>query len=185
MNWLTEKDEIFLTCRWCLSLKKSRKRFFSQWSNSLWKRNLKYPNSWYQFLWAQIFAGKICSTRPQNFGGLKWREIVKRKHGYMWSFEYPLNSSYKYAKKVKLNPNQNPNIFSEIIELQANGGSGGIQTQISNWPIYIKIAAWCNKNGRDYIISFCICSPYPLCCWPIDLLSQTKGPHNKYGATHR
>ena len=39
----------------------------------------------------------------------------------MWSFVYPLNSSYKYAKKVKLNPNQNPNIFSEIIELQENG----------------------------------------------------------------
>jgi hypothetical protein len=36
----------------------------------------------------------------------------------MWSFVYPLNSSYKYAKKVKLNPNQNPNIFSEIIDLQ-------------------------------------------------------------------
>ena len=30
-----------------------------------------------------------------------WREKVKRKHGYMWSFVYPLNSSYKYVKKVK------------------------------------------------------------------------------------
>ena len=55
----------------------------------------------------------------------------------MWSFVYPINSSYKYVKKVKLNPN----IFSEIIELQANGGSGGIQSQIPNWPIYIGIAA--------------------------------------------
>ena len=59
----------------------------------------------------------------------------------MWSFVYPINSSYKYVKKVKLNPNYNPNIFSEISELQANGGSGGIQTQIPNWPIYIGIAA--------------------------------------------
>ena len=59
----------------------------------------------------------------------------------MWSFVYPINSSYKYVKKVKLNPNDNPNILSEIIELQANGGSGGIQTQIPNWPIYIGIAA--------------------------------------------
>ena len=61
----------------------------------------------------------------------------------MWSFVYPLNSSYKYAKKVKLNPNQNPNIFSEIIELQENGGSGGIQAQIPNCTVYIGIAAYC------------------------------------------
>ena len=59
----------------------------------------------------------------------------------MWRFVYPLNSSYKYAKKVKLNPNQNPNIFSEIIELQENGGSGGIQAQIPNCTVYIGIAA--------------------------------------------
>ena len=59
----------------------------------------------------------------------------------MWSFVYPLNLSYKYAKKVKLNPNQNPNIFSEIIELQENGGSGGIQAQIPNCTVYIGIAA--------------------------------------------
>ena len=31
-------------------------------------------------------------------------------------------------KKVKLHPNCNPNIFSEIIELQENGGGGGNQT---------------------------------------------------------
>ena len=58
----------------------------------------------------------------------------------MWSFVYPINSSYKYVKKVKLIPNYNPNIFPEIIELQENGGIGGIQTQIPNWPIYIGIA---------------------------------------------
>ena len=39
-----------------------------------------------------------------------------------------INSSYKYAQKVKLNLNDNPN--SEIIELQENGGSRGIQTKI-------------------------------------------------------
>ena len=54
---------------------------------------------------------------------------------------YPINSFYKYVKKVKLNLNDNLNIFSEIIELQENGGSRGIQTQIANWPIYIGIAA--------------------------------------------
>ena len=59
----------------------------------------------------------------------------------MWSFVYPINSSYKYVKKVKLNPNYNPNIFSEIIELQKNGGSGGIQAKIPNCTIYIGIAA--------------------------------------------
>ena len=30
--------------------------------------------------------------------------------------------------------NSNPNIFSEIIELQENGGSEDTQTQIPNWP---------------------------------------------------
>ena len=70
-----------------------------------------------------------------------WREKVKRKHRYMWSFVYPINSSYKYVKKVKLNPNYNPNIFSEIIELQENGGSGGIQAKIPNCTVYIGIAA--------------------------------------------
>ena len=70
-----------------------------------------------------------------------WRKKVKRKHGHMWSFVYPLNLSYKYVKKVKLNPNSNPNIFSEIIELQENGGSGGIQAQIPNCTVYIGIAA--------------------------------------------
>ena len=59
----------------------------------------------------------------------------------MWSFAYPINSSYKYVQKVKLNLKDNPNIFSETIELQENGGSRGIQTQSPNWPIYIGIAA--------------------------------------------
>ena len=116
---MTENFEIFLTCRWSPALKKTRKRFFSQWSNSLWKRNLKYPNICFNFYELKYLRGpfwKNCSTRPQNFGGLKGK--VKRKHCYMWSFVYPINSSYKYVKKVKLNPNNNPNIFSEIIELQ-------------------------------------------------------------------
>ena len=54
---------------------------------------------------------------------------------------YILNSSNKYVKKVKLNPKSNPNIFSEIIELQENGGSRGIQAQIPNCTVYIEIAA--------------------------------------------
>ena len=70
----------------------------------------------------------------------------------MWSFVYPINSSYKYVKKVKLIPNYNPNIFPEIIELLENGGSGGIQTQIPNCHFYIGIPAKCigMKNGRQY-----------------------------------
>ena len=59
----------------------------------------------------------------------------------MWSFVYPVNSSYKYVKKVKLNPNYNPNIFSEIIELQENGGGGGNLTQIPYSQFYMGIAA--------------------------------------------
>ena len=37
----------------------------------------------------------------------------------------------------KLNISFQPNIFSEIIEYQENGGSGGIQTQIPNCTFYI------------------------------------------------
>ena len=59
----------------------------------------------------------------------------------MWSLAYPINSSYKYVKKVKLNPNSNPNIFSEIIEEQKNGSRRGIQAQIPNCTVYIGIAA--------------------------------------------
>ena len=61
----------------------------------------------------------------------------------MWSLAYPINLSYKYVKKVKLNPNFNQNISSEIIELLENGGSGGIQAQIPNCTVYIGIAAEC------------------------------------------
>ena len=46
-----------------------------------------------------------------------------------------------YVKKVKLHPNSNPNISSEIIELQENGGGGGNQTQVPNFQFYIGIAA--------------------------------------------
>ena len=74
----------------------------------------------------------------------------------MWSFVYPLNSSYKYVKKVKLNPNSNPNIFSEIIELQENGGSGGIQAQIPNCTVYIEIAVVSSVK-----VVLCISRPLP------------------------
>ena len=63
---------------------------------------------------------------------------------YYCSIVYPLASQLVlqiYVKKVKLNPNSNPNISSEIIELQENGGSGGIQAQIPNCTVYIGIAA--------------------------------------------
>ena len=62
---------------------------------------------------------KICSTRPQNFGGLKGKG-KKKAWLYMGSFAYPINSSYKYVQKVKLNLKDNPNIVSETIELQKN-----------------------------------------------------------------
>ena len=59
----------------------------------------------------------------------------------MRSFVYPVKASYKYVKKVKLNPNSNPNIFSEIIEEHKKGGSGSLQAQIPNCTVYIGIAA--------------------------------------------
>ena len=56
-------------------------------------------------------------------------------------YVYLIKLSYKYVKKVKLNPNHNSNIFSEIIEFQEYGGSGGIQAKIPNCTVYIGIAA--------------------------------------------
>ena len=82
---------------------------------------------------------KVCSTHPQNFWGLKGKGT--KKAWLDMQFCVFVNSSQKYVKKVKLHLNFNPNIFSEIIELRENGGSGGIQAQIPNCTVFIGIAA--------------------------------------------
>ena len=46
-----------------------------------------------------------------------------------------------HVKKVKLHPNSNPDICSELIELQENWGGEGNQTQVPNFQFYIGIAA--------------------------------------------
>ena len=56
----------------------------------------------------------------------------------MCSFVYPVNSSYKYVKKVKLHSNFNPNILPEIIELQKNWGRGVIQTNFLTKPFTLR-----------------------------------------------
>ena len=43
--------------------------------------------------------------------------------------------------KLKLNSNIRPNILSEIMILRENGGCGESLAQISNWHIYMGIAA--------------------------------------------
>ena len=86
-----------------------------------------------------------------------WREKVKRKHGYMWSLAYPINSSYKYVKKVKLNPNSNPNISSEIIECHCHISTTILQSWgkwkfsvVSLWiPCFgVRIPKWPNLGVR-------------------------------------
>ena len=54
---------------------------------------------------------------------------------YCKSFQEGNNMSKNMGKQC------NPNIFSEIIELQENGGSGGNQTQIPYFQFYMGIAA--------------------------------------------
>ena len=77
-----------------------------------------------------------------------WMHIMKADHLGTWT---------TWTKKVKLNWISNRSIFSEIIEFQENGGSGGIQTKIPNWPFYIGIAAvtlsHCAKRYRPEEIS--------------------------------
>ena len=106
--------------------------------NAIWNNQI-FAFNFYELKYLRRPFWKICSTHPQNFGGFKGKG--KTKAWLYGKFAYPINSSNKYVQKVKLNLNDNPNIFSEIIELQENGGSRGIQTQIPNWPIYIGIAA--------------------------------------------
>ena len=106
--------------------------------NAIWNIQI-FAFNFHELKYLQGHFGRSVQLVPKTLE--VWGEKVKRKHGYMWSFVYPLNSSYKYVKKVKLNPNSNPNIFSEIIELQENGGSGVIQAQIPNCTVYIGIAA--------------------------------------------
>jgi len=122
--------------------KKDQKAIFLSVEQFMVKTQFEISKYLPQYLWAQIFAGAVLEelfNSSPNFGGLRGK--VKRKHHYMWSFVYPIDSSHKYVKKVKLNPNYNPNIFSEIIELQENGVSGDIQAQIPNCTVYIGIAA--------------------------------------------
>ena len=106
--------------------------------NAIWNIQI-FAFNFHELKYLQGHFGRSVQLVPKTLE--VWREKVKRKHGYMWSLAYPINSSYKYVKKVKLNPNSNPNISSEIIELQENGGSGGIQAQIPNCTVYIGIAA--------------------------------------------
>ena len=55
-----------------------------------------------------------------------------------------------YVRKVKLFLTYIPNISSEIVDFQENGGVGDIQTQIPYFPLYIGIAAWC--SGQKIIL---------------------------------
>ena len=55
--------------------------------------------------------------------------------GWLWQIVL------KYLLKVKLNPNILTNILSEIMRLLENGGSGKNLVQISNWHLYMGIAA--------------------------------------------
>ena len=52
--------------------------------------------------------------------------------------------------KVKLNSNIRPNILSEIMILRENGGCGESLAQISNFHIYMGIAAQCNDASPTW-----------------------------------
>ena len=107
---------------------------------------------------------KILSTHPQNTrwtsdklsGKYCYQIQDPRIHVQYCSTVYPLSSQLVlqiYVKKVKLHPNFNPNIFSEIIELQQNGASGGNLTQIPNFSFHIGIEAQCSVSVSVKLIS--------------------------------
>ena len=52
--------------------------------------------------------------------------------------------------KVKLNSNIHPNILSGIMILPENGGCGQTLAQISNFHIYMGIAAQCNDASPTW-----------------------------------
>ena len=108
---------------------------------------------------------KILSTHPQNtrwtsdkLSGKYYYQIQDpRIHAKYCSTVYPLSSQLVlqiYVKKVKLHPNFNPNIVSEIIELQQNGASGGGNlTQIPHFSFHIGIEAQCYVSVSVKLIS--------------------------------
>ena len=69
-NSLTDNIAIFLTSRWSPALKKTRKQFLSL------KTLSKYLLSIFIFYLRRLFW-KICSTRPQYFGGLQGKSKKK------------------------------------------------------------------------------------------------------------
>ena len=93
--------------------KKSKKRFFSQSSYSLWKRNMKYQNIFFQSSWAQIFAWAVLEDLFNSYPKL-WS--LKGKWKKTCSFVYPVNLYYKYKRKWDCGQIITKKNFSEIIE---------------------------------------------------------------------
>ena len=147
---VSEELQILYTNDLPHSEKNTSKWLLSPGPPSWWKWNLEYMNICLQSWWTQISAlavfENMINSSPKAFA-FKSRGVITSQSFLMKMS----NNSYCsvliqlvlqiYVKKVKLHPNCNPNIFSEIIELQENGGSGGIQAQIPNCTVYIGIAA--------------------------------------------
>ena len=124
---------------------------------------------------------KILSTHPQNTrwtsdklsGKYCYQIQDPRIHVQYCSTVYPLSSQLVlqiYVKKVKLHPNFNPNIFSEIIELQQNGASGGNLTQIliSHWD-RSTVQCQCQCQTDKSAWPRCVHDKSMLFTYPIDL----------------
>ena len=64
------------------------------------------------------------------------RSFGSKVHGMFWSKTQEFMCVEQiYVRKVKLFLTFNPNISSEIVDFQENGGVGDIQTQIPYFPL--------------------------------------------------
>ena len=153
MNGWSDNSEILCVEQWGRAEKKTRKRQFYPGSRSWCKY---FPNSFTTiFIWKKLW--NICSfalgffNEPFNSSlnitllalFLNWSsEVIS---GASSPKKMPHNVSVYYMHenkmKLKLNSNIHPNILSEIMILGENGGCGKILTQISNFHIYMGIAA--------------------------------------------
>ena len=105
--------------------------------NAIWKIQI-FASNYYEPKYLRGPFLNICSTRPQNIWGLKEKSKICVVRFVVLCI---LSARPTNTKKVKLNINSNPNIFSWNHWFAKNRGSGGIQAQIPDCTVYIGIAA--------------------------------------------
>ena len=133
-GWLTTLKfckQIVLVVFW----KKAQNNFFVSdplhCENGIWNILIFAKYFHHEKKIAVLFWG-YCSTRPH---------MLIFSHCFQQLTVWYCLILQENKKKVKLNSNIHPNMLSEIMRLLENGGRGESLAQISNWHLYMGIAA--------------------------------------------